>query len=258
VASAVETRCHELQQTQRALGQSISLGSLLTLLFAVLDDEVNISMQTSSLLSSFCYQTPLTDALRDPEKEGFVRKILGSWIQRSQGWEAYQTMTLAMRMGFVEGLVPARRALTNAGEQPFVRQMAVLAVAKLGSEDHVELLEGVLSDTARCSAQRVNNVTYETQLRDVALAAILILQKRDPKRFGFERIQRNEQTVFVTGSVGFENEDRRKKVFSKYDSETLRETVDESLQVNFADGDPADGRSLAEPQPAGRIPRPED
>jgi hypothetical protein len=74
----------------------------------------------------------------------------------------------------------------------------------------------VLDDTARCSAQRINNVTYETQVRDVALAAILIMEDKDPREFGFRRIQRNDTNVFITSTVGFENEDRRSQVFEKY------------------------------------------
>ena len=216
VAAMINSRCAELQLTQRSAGRPISLGNIMGLLFAVLDDELTLNFQTSSNLCNFCSQPPMNDAMNDPSKQKFVRRVLGSWIKRSEGWTAYQTMALAMQYGLEEGLVPAARVLKNPGEQPFVRQNAILAVAKLGGERHVELLEELLEDTARCSAQRINNVTYETQVRDVALAAILIIRDQDPKKFGFNRIQLNDTNVFITSTVGFENEDKRKKVFDKY------------------------------------------
>ncbi len=215
VAAMIDSRCAELQLTRRS-GHPISLGNIMGLLFAVQDDNLTVNFQTSSNLCSICYQTALTNAMSDPSKQKFVRKVLDSWIKSSADSGGQQTLSLAMRFGLEEGLVPATRVLKNPGEQPIVRQTAILAVAKLGGKQHVELLEDLLEDTGRCSAHRINNVTYETQIRDVALAAILIMQDQDPKKFGFNRIQRNETSVFSTSTVGFENEDKRKKVFAKY------------------------------------------
>ena len=50
----------------------------------------------------------------------------------------------------------------------------------------------------------------------MALAAILILKKQDPKQFGFDRIKMNESSLFIFGTIGFENEDKRKQAFAKY------------------------------------------
>jgi hypothetical protein len=216
VARVAETRCLVLQQSQRGVGQPVSLGSTAALLFAAGDENVNLGIQATSVLYQFCSQTPMNDAMSDSSKRKILRKMLGDWIKRSEGWAAYQTLFLAMRYDLKEGLVPAVKILGNPGEQPYARQNAILAVSKLGDASHLELLESLLDDTARCSAQRVNNVTYETQIRDVALAALLLLKKQDPRSFGFERFQTNETTSFVTSTVGFENDDRRKKVFDKY------------------------------------------
>jgi hypothetical protein len=220
---AVYTRCFVLQQTERSGGRSTSLGSIAALLFAVGEATVKLDMQTSSALYTLCGKPAMSEAMTDRSKGKILRKMLGQWIERSEGWAAYQTLFLAMQYDLKEGLVPAEKLLKNPGEQPYARQQAILTVTKLGDDSYVELLESLLEDAARCTAHRVNNVTYETQIRDVALVAILILKKQDPKSFGFDRIQLNPTTSFSTSTVGFANDDTRKKAYKKYDEFRSRE-----------------------------------
>jgi len=134
------------------------------------------------------------------------------------------SMYLAVRYGMKEGLVPAERILRNPAESAFVRQTALMTVAKLGDASHVSLVEPSLQDATRIAAHRVDNVPYEIQVRDVALVSILLLKKQDPKRFGFDRFQLNEVNLLNFGTIGFENEDKRKQAFAKYDEFTAHET----------------------------------
>lgn len=216
VARVAETRAAQLQQLQRREGETTSLGSVTALLFAAVGDNVNLGLPTSFAVMNLCGQPSFAAAMSDPAKSKILRKLISQWITQSEGTVAQQSMFLAMRYDMKEGLVPATRILRNAGEQPFVRQTALMTVARLGDASHVGLLEPALEDATRISSHRIDNVQYDTQTRDVALAAILLLKKQDPKRFGFERIQFNDSNVFNFGTVGFENEDKRKQAFAKY------------------------------------------
>ncbi len=216
VARAAEARTNQLQLSQRRAGEATPLGSIAALLFAAVSDDVNLGLQTSYMLVNFCNQASFIEGMNDPGKSKVLRKMLSEWITRSEGVVAQQCMALAIRYDLKEGLIPATRILRNRGEQPLVRQTALMTVAKLGDATHVHLLETALDDASRISAHRIDNVQYETQLRDVALAAVLILRRQDPKQFGFDRIRMNESTVFNFGTIGFENEDKRKQAFAKY------------------------------------------
>jgi len=216
VARAAEARCLALQQTQRSRGQPTSLGSLAALLFAVNEADANLGMQAASMMFALCRQPLVNNAMSDRSKGKILRKMVGSWIEKSEGWLAYQTLLLAMQYDLKEGLVPAEKILKNPAEQPFAKQQAILAVAKLGDKSYVDRLEPLLGDATRCSARRIKNVTYETQVRDVALAAILLLEGQDPKKFGFDRFQENPTTAFSTTTIGFANNDSRDKAFEKY------------------------------------------
>jgi hypothetical protein len=212
----IETRCLELQQAQRVTRRQIPLGSIVALLFAAADNDVKLNFHSGSAISSFCYQTSLTNAMNDPSKKPILSKMLGSWIKRSDGWTAYQSLSLAMRYGLKEGLIPAVKVLEQPGNQAYIRQNAVLAILKLGDESHMKLLESVLDDESRCTRQQIKNVSYETQLRDVALVAIMLMRKQDPKKFGFDRLQTNTSNGFTTSTAGFASDDKRKAAFEKW------------------------------------------
>jgi hypothetical protein len=212
----IDTRCLELQQSQRVSRQTIALGSIATLLFAAGDENVQLNFQSESILCSLCYQSELRNAMFDTSKKKFVEKMLGIWIKRGDGWTAYQSLSLAMQYDLKEGLVPAVKALQNPGSQPYVRQNAILAIAKLGDGSHIHLLEALLDDESRCATQRVKDVTYQTQIRDVALAAILIMKKQDPEEFGFDRFRQHATNVLVTSTVGFEDDEKRNKTMAKW------------------------------------------
>ncbi len=217
VARVAESRTAQLQQLQRREGETTSLGSVTALLFAAIGDNVNMGLPTSFAVMNLCSQPSFAEAMSDPAKSKILRKMISQWITRSKGAVAQQSMYLAMRYDMKEGLVPATQILRNAGEQPFVRQTALMTVARLGDASHVGLLEPALEDATRINSHRIDNVQYEIQIRDVALAAILLLKKQDPKRFGFDRIQLNDSNVFNFGTVGFENEDKRKQAFARYE-----------------------------------------
>ena len=214
VTKTVDFRCIQLQQSQRAGGQAMNLGSIAALLFAMDDEQVTLNFQSAAALCSFCYQPTLANAIEDAGKRRMLRKMLGAWIKRGDGWTGY--LSLAMRYDLKEGLAPAVKVLQNAGDEAYIRQNAILAVAKLGDESHLPSIEALLEDKSKCATQRMHNVTFETQLRDVALAAMLVMKKLDPKEFGFDRLQLNATSVFVTSTVGFENEDKRHVAFAKW------------------------------------------
>ncbi len=215
VGTAVDARCLELQQAQQ-ISRSISIGSIAALLFAAGDTEVHLNFRTASYLCSFCYRTELQNAMNDAAQKKFMRGMLGTWIKRADGVTAQQTLSLAMRFDLKEGLVPAVKILENRGNPAYIRQNAIVAIAKLGDDGHTKLLESLLDDAAKYTTQRVKNVTYETQIRDVALAALVIMKKQDPKKFGFDRLQQHPTNVFSTNTVGFQNDETRGKALAKW------------------------------------------
>lgn len=215
VGQVVDARCLELQQAQQ-ISRSVSIGSIAALLFAVGDTEVHLNFRTGSYLYSICSRPELQNAMDDAARKKFVRGMLGTWIKRADGFTAHQTLALAMRFDLKEGLVPAVKILENRGNPAYVRQNAIVAIAKLGDDSHTKLLESLLDDATKYTTQRLNNVNYEAQIRDIALAALLIMKKQDAKKFGFDRIQQHPTNIFITNTVGFQDDETRGKALAKW------------------------------------------
>ena len=210
----VELRCVTLQQTQHM--QQVPLGSIAAFLFAAALPDVRLGTQGQAAISNFCYQQGVAEAMNDPAKSKIVRPMLGNWVKRGEGFAAQQNISLAIRFELKEGLVPATKILQAAATQPYLKMNAIMAIAKLGDSSHIPLLEAALTDDARCTKQRVDKVEYETQVRDIALAAILVMSKLDPKEFGFDRFQQPPNQVINISTVGFENDEKRNKVLAKW------------------------------------------
>lgn len=216
VAAALEIRAQQLNQARQLFRSEVPLGSVAAMLFLSANEEVALSAQASSSIYSLCYQNSFRGAMTGGPHQPLVRKLLGAWIRRGTDWAAYQAMSLALMYDLKDGLVPATRSLANKGAQTHIRQYAILTIGKLGGADHVPLLEGLLSDKTQTSQRTLNKVKYTTQIRDVALATLLYMNKQDPKKYGFERIQPNSRMLFSTSSIGFKDDKQRQAAFDKW------------------------------------------
>ncbi len=221
-AEILNLRTTQLQLSMQLYRHQLTLGSIAALIFLAGDDEVSVSQQASQSLYSFCYQQSFRTAVQNGPKNEAMRKLLGNWIRRGEGFSAYQGLGLAMQYDLKEGLIPAEKELRNHGNQAHITQYAILTVAKLGDASHVPLLERLLDDATRCTSMRINNRNYETQVRDIALAALLHITKQDARKYGFDRLQTHPQIVFNTTTVGFEDDTKRNEALAKW--KAFRET----------------------------------
>lgn len=217
--SAGETlanRAQELQQSMRLYGARLSLGAVSAMLFVAGEIEVNVPMQVHSYLSSYCHQPAFRDALNAGARKPLLRKILGNWIRRGEGWNAYQMLMLALQYDIHEGLIPAKNLLENKQNRGSIRQYALLTLAKFGDKSHIALVEDNLADNTRCMTRRVNNKTYEVQVRDVALVCAIELAGQDHKKFGFDQLQRTDPYVFNLATLGFQSDKERQASLDRW------------------------------------------
>ena len=89
------------------------------------------------------------------------------------------------------------------------RQYALLCFAQFGKEADIPLLEKMLDDASPCDQARIANIVVVTQVRDIALAALVEITKQKHEEYGFERLQRHRQQVFYQRTLGFTTEAKR-------------------------------------------------
>ena len=220
VARLVSERTHQIQRTPQNLLGKLSSANMAAILLATKLDEVTLSdlnmRYVASLMSHQLFSKELVT--RDPQK-GYIplrgirpdmfRKLVASVLLDLKGTALQIGLSVALRYDISEGLVAADRALKDNNLPCHVRQYALMLYGKFGKPTHIERLMRLLDDTAFCgTTQTVDDVKYSTQIRDVALATIILIAKADHKEFGFDRI-RLSGSSFSLNTIGFADDDTR-------------------------------------------------
>jgi hypothetical protein len=230
-ADTMVKRCQQLQQSMRYPQFGAGMHSVAAVLFLISDERVPMNDQIGMQLYNLCNQSAFRTAAENGVEKTQLRTLLGAYIKRGGGRNtAYYRLMLAMRYDLKEGLDVAEEMLTTAGMSHHYKQYAMLTIAKLDAKQHMGLLEKLLEDKSQCTAHTTvrngKRTVYQTQVRDVALASIIHLSGEDPKKFGFDRLVRANPYLFSPGTMGFENDEQRKKTFEKWKEHAAKNKQD--------------------------------
>ena len=222
VARLVSERTHQIQRTPQNLLGKLSSANMAAILLATKLDGVTLSdlnmRYVASLMSHQLFSKELVS--RDPQK-GYIpvrgvrsdmfRKLVASVLLDLKGTALQIGLSVALRYDIQDGLVAADRALNDKNLPCHVRQYALMLYGKFGNPSHIKRLMQLLDDASFCgTTQTVDKVKYSTQIRDVALATIILIAKADHKKFGFDRI-RLSGSSFTLNTIGFADDEARKK-----------------------------------------------
>jgi len=143
---------------------------------------------------------------------------MGAWVARDVNpFVSNQNFAMAMQYGLKEALEPALKVLRQQGADVQVRQFALHVVARFGDKRHISVLDGLLGDTSACSSFEIKpGKTVEIQIRDVALGALLHLTSQSLAEYGFSGVQKNNQWVFIPGSLRFTDGGKREAALKKW------------------------------------------
>lgn len=216
--AAYESRCIELHSEygrRRQQGSDI-LGSVCAMLFLGCDKDVPVSERAAGTVFGFTHYNDFRQAMGSGPRVAPLRRLLAGWVARPGGVAAYQRTRVALQHDLPEGLIPAVEVISDGGPAWHL-QYAALAVAKLGNREHVPILERLLAnETVLNEAKTTEEVVFCTQLRDVALAALLHLTEQDPADFGFEKLRSNSYHLFEPNTAGFKTDAQRTAAFEKW------------------------------------------
>lgn len=165
----------------------------------------------------------LNAAVSDGTEKGNVYKsILGRWIEtRDDAISMYTAMNQATTLGLTKqaGNVAAKLIQAKGGAATY-RMYAAFAIAKNGAVEHLAALESAFNDDgALVVGNRVVNGVVErtsVQVKDMALAAALLLTKQKPEDFGFTQQYKNNPGMEFTYSNWRITDEKRKEAFDKW------------------------------------------
>ena len=210
------------QQAMQVGGvQQLSLGQAAAMLLVGGQEDVTLPVQTMNMVLNYGYQQSIRATLTDGSKGTIPRKMLGAIIRRCEDANAYQAMNIAINLGLDEGMTPALRILKGEGVRAaHFSQYALMTVAKFGDQSHVPLVEKLLDDNSVASRMQENSTTHEIQVRDSALATVIILTKQDLKAYFTERPNVSnpdvQQIFFNPKVIGFTDEEKRAATHKKW------------------------------------------
>jgi hypothetical protein len=205
-----------------------SLGSILAWLFVAGDDAVPLSDDITGrvvmLPQNVVFQEAAQPNIKQADPRGEVcRKILGRWVAREiNPVFAGFNFSHAYQFNLKEGLGPAVAVLKTTGQAASsdarLQAMAMFIVSRFGNKEHIALLEPFLDDPRVCFDSGGPNQPVKTEIRDIALLNTIKLAGQDPKQFGFDRWQDNDQLTLNLNPIGFRGDEERDAAFKKWEA----------------------------------------
>jgi hypothetical protein len=185
------------------------------LLIAAMNPHLPLDEYVATKIYQLVQHAGLRQQLQSGTRQEPVRRLVGSFIRRTADSPlAYQTIWLAMHHDLKDGVVPAEAIIERRDRQPYMLQNAILCIGKLGDRRHIALLEPLLDDVTPVDG-RISNAV-RPQVCDAALAVSIHLAGRDPKDFGFTKLQVNDQTLYQSNTLAFDSETQREQALAHW------------------------------------------
>ena len=90
-------------------------------------------------------------------------------------------------------------------------------LARFGDERHVVLLTPLLEDsTPTPYARRHGTARDVTEIRDIALATLITLRRRDLREFGFRNVRRDRAQVWDLRTLAFASDADRDRAITAW------------------------------------------
>ena len=119
-----------------------------------------------------------------------------------------------------ESAVPvARELLRDIDTPPGQKQFALLALAESKDLEDEVLIKSFLEDASPIDTYFSGGVVLKSEVRDVALAALVHRSGGDPKDIGFASLRADKSTLYSPSTLGFRDDAAREAAFEKWAAE---------------------------------------
>jgi hypothetical protein len=162
-----------------------------------------------------------------------ARAVLANWFEtREEATELSISITYGNQYQMPESvIVAATKQMMNKAATGPNRGMALAGLAKGLGPKALPLLEkhltdktqgGIRYETTTDENGRMGTKQTPIEIRDIALASILHLTKRDPKQYGMQVYSTVDTMLFQSTNAWFKTDEDRKKAFEKFEAEQAK------------------------------------
>jgi hypothetical protein len=221
-------RCTEFSMSQNNASSATGPDMVALLLFASLEPRTRMDPRSTQQslaggLYTYSYKPRGKDMLKNDE---VIHKLLVKYIADGTICPTYYALWMLANLELKEGVDILKTILKHSAGQPSDRATAVAIMGKIGGKANVSDIVSYLKDEATVGqAQMQNNVLIKTQVRDVALATLVLLSGQHLRDYDFpyaklagggNAFERN--FCYMTNFLGFVDDQTRQGAFKKWDA----------------------------------------
>ena len=157
--------------------------------------------------------------IEDQIKPALRKYFQTATIDKTNVNNTYQMMYLAKNLQIKEAVPFALKTAMAKDAGGYVRGLAVQFIGEFGTKEQVNQLEPLLKDTVEVGQAGINFTTVKAEVRDVALAVILLHKGENLANYGYPYFQMIQGiTLYQTSAAcaGFGDAAGRDGAFKKY------------------------------------------
>lgn len=209
-------RCQQLRYAFRdeQARTRISGATAITVLIMSIRYETLVSEEDRQLMKELWEQSAVVDLVKS---DASWRALRAKWL-RLAGDErpAFERMMDGLGDGGAAVVPIARELLQNQATPARQKQIALLALAKYRFPEDDALVHGFIDDASPIDTYFSRGVVIKSQIRDSALASLIVRAGKDPAEYGFNYLREDDRTLLSPSTLGFKNDDERRAAFEKW------------------------------------------
>lgn len=200
-----------------------SIADQVALMFAESHVESKHIPRTISNTTIFNLQRLATDVATAGERTPVYKAVIGRWIEtRDDMSSMHFAMSMATSLSLPKsGNAVAAKLLQFKGASVAIRMNAALSLAKNGAKEQLGAIENAFDDDTAVTIRRgavnggIENVTV--QVRDIALAAAVMLTGQKTEDYGLVEQYKQRPAVYAYNYTNWQMPDaKRKAAFEKW------------------------------------------
>ena len=188
----------------------------LVLCFDICSPQSRVPNRSGRVSLALC-QNAIGPKLGTDSNSIVVRRMIGNWIDGQRTSFDRELLMIAMKFGCSDQTNKiCERIFADVLAPPSEQTLALLAASKLDRTDlEQEILLRIDNDRVAHVWQLIasRKKKIRTQVRDVAMALLLRSRGIDPRDVGFTELQADQVTIYREHSLGFSDEDTRRKAY---------------------------------------------
>jgi len=165
-----------------------SKGEIAFFLFVSADTRVRKNNTDINRSSIFLNGTQITSAISGKDANLPMRKLFLDWLEHEpQTYMQQRGFQLAAQANIKEALPVVVRLLEKPGRDTYGQAQVMTALVKLGTKEHIKMLDPYLSDSSDLTTINFGNgQMLKVQVRDVAMGVQLQLAGEKMTDYGFD------------------------------------------------------------------------